>query len=257
MDELKKIKCFLLDMDGTVYLGKRLILGAAKAIERMRILNKKVLFLTNNTSKSRNDYVIKLNNMGIFVTKEDIYTAGNATIDWLETYNKGAKVFLLGTDNLKKEFIDGGIILSDAPDIVVVGFDTGLTYENLSKVCKYVREGVRLVATHPDFNCPVEGGFIPDVGSFLALIKASCGVDPEIICGKPNLPIGEGIKKLVGFEGKDIAMVGDRLMTDMQFAINNGFTSALVLSGEATEQDLANSGMTVDIVLKSIADWDK
>lgn len=247
-----KIKCWLLDMDGTVYLGGRPIDGAVEAIGRMRS-RAKVLFLTNNTSVARSDYADKLNFMHICATEDDIYTAGNATIDWLKKHGITDKIFLLGTDKLKAEFIRAGLGLTDAaPDMVVVGFDTSLRYERLSLCCKHIREGVRFIATHPDFNCPVGDGYIPDVGSFLALIKASTGRDPELVCGKPNPPIAEGVAARAGCRPDEIAMVGDRLMTDMRFAVNNGFKAVLVLSGEATEKDAAASGIPIDAVVPSI-----
>lgn len=257
IQNLQDIKCFLLDMDGTVYLGSKAIEGAAQAIERMR-KNARVIFLTNNTSRARSDYAVKLSNMGILASLQDIYTAGNATIDYLNKNHKGEKVFLLGTDTLKNEFSAGGITITDSqPDLVVVGFDTSLTYARLSLACDFLRKGIKLIATHPDFNCPVPGGYIPDVGSFLALIKASTNVDPIIVCGKPFAPIADGVAAMVGLPAKNIAMVGDRLLTDMNFALNNNFTPILVLSGEATRQTLQQSNLNVKYILPSISHFDK
>lgn len=255
-EKLQTIECFLLDMDGTVYLSDKPIAGAAEAVARMR-RQARVLFLTNNTSAARTDYVRKLCGMGIEVTDDDIYTAGNATIDYLQRTGATNRVFLLGTPNLRDEFLQGGISLCDEnPDLVVIGFDTTLTYARLADACAHIRRGVPYIATHPDFNCPVRGGYIPDVGSFLALIHASTGAMPLLVCGKPNAPIADGVAQKVGLSGKKIAMVGDRLMTDMRFALDNGFTSVLVLSGEADERALQNCGFAVDVVLPSIAEWD-
>lgn len=253
MKNLSEIKCFLLDMDGTVYLGGKLINGAKEAVARMRAAGR-VLFVTNNTSVSRDDYVSKLRFMGIGAEREDIYTAGDATIAWLKRERIG-KVFLLGTDRLRDEFVQSGIELTETdPEMVVVGFDTGLTYVNLSKTCKFIREGVRFIATHPDFNCPVRDGYIPDVGSFLALVEASTGRRPELICGKPYEEMGRGVRERTGIPPERTAMVGDRLMTDMRFAAANGFASVLVLSGETTAEAAAQSGMALDCVYNSIAD---
>ena len=113
------------------------------------------------------------------------------------------------------------------------------------------------ITTHADINCPKEGGMKPDVGSFIALIEKSTGVSPLLVCGKPNRPIGESVERLLGLKPEEIAMVGDRLSTDMQFAVNNGFVSVLVLSGETTLEDYNKSGMKLDVILPSIADWDK
>jgi NagD protein len=252
---LKGVKCFLLDMDGTVYLSGKLIDGAREAVERLRGRGR-VIFLTNNTSVSRQSYVEKLCGLGIKTDLSDIYTAGDAAIDWLNAHKKYERVFLLGTKKLAEQFAAGGISLcADNPSIVVIGFDTSLEYANLAKACSLIRSGVPFLLTHPDINCPVEGGFIPDVGSFYALIKKSCGaVKPVIICGKPHKPIADGIKKLTGAASRETVMIGDRLSTDMRFAIKNGFKSVLVLSGEADRTSLAKSGLKVDLVLGSIAE---
>lgn len=256
MHALKEIQCFLLDMDGTVYLSGKPIPGAVEAVGRMRRQGR-VLFLTNNTSASRADYVKKLNALGFDADERDVYTAGLATIDWLKTYRSGKRVFLLGTDNLREEFEASGIESDDeTPEIAVVGFDTGLRYDRLCRLCAHIRRGVEFIATHPDFNCPVTDGYIPDVGSFLALIEASTGRRPSVICGKPYQPMADAIGRLVGLPANQIAMFGDRLMTDMRFAVANGFMSVLVLSGEATEADLKKSGLGVSAVLPSIAEWD-
>lgn len=245
-------------MDGTVYLDGKVFDGAVNAINRMRE-RAKVLFITNNSSKSREDYVDKLTYLGIPVKPDEIYTAGHATIEYIIQNTKFRKIWLLGAHGLKEEFKASGLTIVNgtklAPELVVVAFDTTLTYKDLAIVCEHIRHGVPFIATHPDFNCPMAGGeYIPDVGSFLALIKASTGKSPALICGKPYAPIAKSVGSLVHLAPNEIAMVGDRLMTDMNFAINNGFKSILVLSGEATRDDLAKSGMKVDAVINSISD---
>ncbi|MDR2202639.1 MAG: HAD-IIA family hydrolase [Clostridiales bacterium] len=256
MKRLNNVKCFLLDMDGTVYLSGEVIEGAREAVERMRRRGR-VVFLTNNTSVSRADYVLKLSRMGFDAEPEDVYTAGNATADYLKEYHGGKKVFLLGTDSLRAEFGGAGIPLcADNPDLVVIGFDTSLTYKNLTAACDFIREGVPYLLTHPDINCPKKDGYMPDVGSFAALIKTSTAREPFIICGKPHKPIADGVKKLTGFLPYETAMVGDRLATDMAFAKNNGFISVLVLTGATSKSDLKQSGASVDVVLDSVAFWD-
>lgn len=255
MNNLKHIKCFLLDMDGTVHLSGAALPGAAEAVARMR-RQAKVIFVTNNTSVSRNSYVKKLCAIGIESTEKDIYTAGNATADYLLSCHKGKKVYLLGTKDFKREFIDCGIQLTDtAPDLVVIGFDTELTYEKLVTTCNFIRGGVPYLATHPDVNCPAASGYIPDVGSFLSLIERSTEKTPFIICGKPFQPIADGIKKLTGCKPREIAMIGDRLNTDIAFAQNNGFISVLVMTG-ATKTVAPDCMNKPDIVLQSIALWD-
>jgi HAD superfamily hydrolase (TIGR01450 family) len=256
-EKLKKVKCFLLDMDGTVYLGGKVIDGAIEAVERMNAFSR-AMFLTNNSSAARADYVVKLNKLGFTVTEDDVFTSGNATIEYLKANYDGKRIYLFGNDNLHEEFIRSGIApVKDNPDLIVLGFHTSFDYDELTKLCDLIREGVPYIATHPDINCPTERGFKPDVGSFIALIEKSTGVSPILVCGKPNRPIGESIKRKLNLNGNEIAMVGDRLSTDMQFAINNGFVSVLVLSGEATLADLEKTGQKIDVILPSIASWDK
>ena len=242
-------------MDGTIHLSGAVFNGAAVAIKRMRKQGK-VFFITNYNACSRRAYVDKLNNMGIPAKANDMYTSINATIDYLHTNYKDKKIHALATEECKQDLIDGGVNLVDnEPDLVVIAFDTELTYAKLKKVCTFIRHGTPFIATHPDFNCPSTDGGIPDVGSFLALIKASTGKEPIEICGKPFTAIGEGVKKLSKCESHEVAMIGDRLMTDIKFANKNNFAAVLVLSGEATMQDYENqTEVHADVILDSIAD---
>lgn len=256
-EKLKDVKCFLLDMDGTVYLGDNVIDGATDAVRRM-FAHSRVMFLTNNSSAARADYAVKLSKMGFPVGESDIFTSGNATVEYLNTFYSGKRIFLFGNDKLRREFIDGGITpVEQNPDLIVIGFDTTFTYDRLTETCNFIRAGVPYIATHADINCPTAAGYKPDVGSFIALIEKSTGVSPLLVCGKPNKPIGASIERILGLKPYEIAMVGDRLATDMQFAINNGFVSVLVLTGEATLDDLKATGQKIDVILPSIADWDK
>lgn len=251
-ESLRDVECYLMDMDGTIYLSLEPIDGATESIKRLKERGK-VLYLTNNTSTSRNEYVIKLSKMGFEVAREDIFTAGLATINYIKNMRLKQNAHILGTQKLKEEFVSFGFnVESENPDLVVIGYDTELTYRKLCDACDLIRKGVPFIATHPDFNCPKLGGYNPDVGAFLALIKASTGFDPLVICGKPFSPMAEAIKNLVNLPPEKIAMVGDRLSTDMAFAINNGFKSVLTLSGEATKESLMESGYTVDVVINSI-----
>lgn len=256
-EKLKKVKCFLLDMDGTVYLDSNLIDGALDAVKRMNEFSR-AMFLTNNSSAARSDYAERLTKMGFDVTVDDVFTSGNATIEYLHNFYEGKRIFLFGNEKLRNEFIEGGIVpVEENPDLIVVGFDTTFDYDRLTRLCDLIREGVPYICTHPDINCPTAKGFKPDVGAFIALIEKSTGVSPILVCGKPNRPIGESVQRLLGLQPFEIAMVGDRLETDMQFAINNGFVSVLVLSGEASMESLEKSGLKVDVVLPSIAHWDE
>lgn len=254
--KLEKIKVFLLDMDGTIHISGELIKGAKDAIKRMRKRGR-VIFLTNNSSLSKSDYIKKLFAMGISVSSDEVYTAGNATIDYIKENYSEKRIFLLGTENLKAEFCRNGInLVTIEPDLVVIAFDTSLTYANLSLACEFIRNDIPFIATHPDVNCPVKNGYIPDVGSFLALIKESTTLSPIDICGKPHKAIADGVKKLAGVEADEIMMVGDRLETDIKFANNNDLVSCLVLTGATSLEQSQMSDLKIDYVLNSIADLD-
>ena len=160
MKDLKDIKCYLLDMDGTIYLGNELIDGAKEFLEKLKEKNIRYIFLTNNSSKNKDKYVEKLNKLGIEAHREDVFSSGEATTIYLSKKKKGAKVFLLGTKDLEDEFEKAGFELvrerNKDIDFVVLGFDTTLTYEKLWIACEYIANGVEYIATHPDFNCPLE-----------------------------------------------------------------------------------------------------
>lgn len=255
--KFEKVKCFLLDMDGTIYLDNEVIDGAIDAVNRMREKGK-VIFLTNNSSRSKDAYVERLCSLGFKATESEVFTSGNATAEYLNTYYAGKKIFLFGTESLKSEFISAGITVTDErPDLIVLAFDTTFNYDRLELMCNYVHEGVPYIATHPDDNCPTARGYKPDVGSFIALIEKSTGVSPLLICGKPFRPIGESVERMLGLKSEEIAMVGDRLTTDIKFGINNGFVSVFVLTGEGTIEQAHSLGLEPSVVLNSIAEWDK
>ncbi len=249
---LKSAKCFLFDMDGTIYLGSRLLPGAADFIAYLDQIDFPYYFLTNNSSRSRADYVTKLEKMGLPTPPEKIFSSGEATAIYLSRQQEGAKIFLVGTPSLESEFVRFGFELTDeGPDFVVLGFDTTLTYEKLVKLCDFVREGLPYIATHPDINCPVEGGFIPDIGAMMALVESSTGRAADVIVGKPHPPIVEAIVEKTGFSADEIIMVGDRLYTDIALG-SAGLGTVLVLSGEAKIEDLASSPHQPDLIVENV-----
>lgn len=251
---LNEIRCFLLDMDGTFYLGDKLLPGALEFMEYLRENDLDYLFLTNNSSKHAGIYAQKIHNLGFDVPEERIFTSGEATTIYLTEQKQGAKVYLVGTQALEDEFERSGFILTeDDPDYAVLGFDTSLTYEKLVKFCDFLWAGKPYIATHPDFNCPVEGGFIPDIGSFMALIEASTGRRPDVIVGKPNAPIVEAVMRKTGYPKEQIAMIGDRLYTDIALG-RAGIKTVLVLCGETKADDLRDSEFQADVVVGDLAE---
>ncbi|MDR1732321.1 MAG: HAD-IIA family hydrolase [Synergistaceae bacterium] len=250
---LKKVLCFLLDLDGTVYLDDRWIPGAPEFLERLKRLGKKFVFLTNNSSRGRAAYFEKLAKMGLIIEKAQLATSGDATIQWLRREMPGKRVFLAGTPSLKEDFLSEGVTLDDeTPDAVVLAFDTGLDYAKLVKLCNLVRSGKPFIATHPDFNCPGRTGPVPDVGSFLACVEASTGRRPDLVIGKPNAGIVDYALGLAGALKEHSALVGDRLYTDIPSGVNNGLLSVCVLSGESTLEDVLNCEIQPHLVFDSL-----
>ncbi|NLC55606.1 MAG: HAD-IIA family hydrolase [Armatimonadetes bacterium] len=250
---LDAIAGFLLDLDGTCYVGDRAVPGAAAFVARCRAQGRRVLWVTNNCSRRAAEYAAKLNRLGFAATPEDVFTSGEATT--LQLRGEGVtRVFLLGTPSLEREFQDAGLTLTaEDPQRVVVAFDLGVTYEKLKQACRLVRAGVPFVATHPDLNCPTEEGPIPDCGALCALITAATGVSPQVI-GKPHAGMAAAAARRLGLPPHQIAMVGDRLYTDIRMAVENGMTGILVLSGEATIEDLRHSPFQPHLVVSSLAD---
>lgn len=250
---LKKITCFALDMDGTIYLGNQWIDGAKDFLRAVEEAGKKYVFLTNNSSKNPEAYVQKLGKMGLEIGKDQIVTSGMATIAYLKKNFPGKSVYLLGNELLRAEFLEEGIMLDEKnPEVVTVGFDTSLTYEKMCRVCDLVREGLPYISTHPDYNCPTETGFIPDAGAIHAFIHASSFRYPDHIIGKPNGDIMDYLAEKAGVTSKETAMVGDRLYTDVAAGVNNGYTGILVLSGEAGMKDAEESEVRPHLIFSSV-----
>lgn len=250
---LDEVRCFALDMDGTIYLGEQWIEGAMDFLHRIEETGRSYVFVTNNSSRNAAVYVDKLHRMGLDVGADKIVTSGQATIYYLQKHFAGAKVFLLGNPMLQEEFAQAGILLEDEhPDVVVTAFDTSLDYQKMCRVCDHVRAGLPYLATHPDYNCPTETGFIPDAGAIHAFIHASAFRYPDRIIGKPYEDIIEYLATRVHTQRDKIAMVGDRLYTDVAAGRNNGLKSVLVLSGEATMEDVRESDVVPHLIFSSV-----
>ena len=256
---LAGIRCFLLDMDGTFYLGDKLIDGSLEFLEALRRTDREAWFLTNNSSKSASVYVDKLTRMGVPEPfRHQVMTSGHAAAHYiLETYPQG-RGYLLGNDMLREELTDMGLTFTeDDPDYVLVAYDTTLDYRKMCQVCDHIRYGKPYIATHPDFNCPTETGFIPDIGAIMAFIEASTGRRPDLVVGKPNTGIVEAVLRRTGLQTHELAMVGDRLYTDIETGLRSGMLSILVMSGETTEEMLASSETKPDLKFAKLADMNE
>lgn len=257
MDKLKNIKYFMLDMDGTIYLEDQLIDGALEFLEHLRLCGKKYIFLTNNSSKSPKDYMDKLTKLNINVNINQIYTSGTATIEYIKKEFPDSYVYLLGNSSLSQQFKEEGIqFYFDGVDmqkvLVVLGFDTSLDYNKLNTACDLIRQGATFIATHPDIVCPLANGrYMPDAGAISQLITACTKVEP-IIIGKPSKLMIDGVINRFGYDQTCLAMVGDRLYTDIAMGNSSNIISILVLSGEAQIKDLSSTSPQPDYIFDSV-----
>lgn len=254
--DFSKIKCFVLDMDGTIYLGNELFDFTQDFLRKVTDTGRKYYFFTNNSSKSQAAYIDKLARLGINIEPEQMMISSHVMIKYLQENHAGQSLSVMGTDSLLAEFRRFDMPLAgdgDKPEIVVIGFDTQLTYEKLCKTCDLVRHGAIYYGINPDWNCPVEGGeFIPDCGSMAKLIEASTGRFPEFF-GKPSRHTLDYIIKTTGVKPEEIAIVGDRLYTDIAVAAGSDVNSILVLSGESTLADVDKSSVKPTCVVESLA----
>ena len=239
-------------MDGTFYLENQLLPGALDFFQHCRRNQISIYFITNNSSKNSRNYQERLSALGVPVDATNVITSGMATCGYLKKIHPGASVYLAGTTPLKEEFIQNNITLvNEKPDFLVLGFDTSITYDKLRIICDLVRTGIPYIATHPDINCPVHGGYIPDIGSMLAFIEASTGRQPDVIIGKPYQPMMDAILENVHVPKDRICMIGDRLYTDIAMG-RNGIRTILVLSGETNREMSVESDFQADLVLDNL-----
>jgi len=257
--KLINVRGFLLDMDGTFFLSNRLLEGALRFIDLIRQQGMDFLFLTNNSSKNRSQYSEKINRLGLPISEEKVLTSGEATAIFLQEKSPGADIFMVGTPSLEEEFRQHGFRLVEKdPQYLVLGFDTTLTYKKLWILCDFVRAGIPYIATHPDFNCPTDTGWMPDIGAMIAFVQAATGRTPDLVVGKPNRLIVEAAAQKMDLRVDQLAMIGDRLYTDIALGKSSSIVTVLVLSGETRLDDLKDSPFKPDYTfqnLAGLADW--
>ncbi len=252
----EKAKYFIIDMDGTFYLDGNLIDGAMDFLQRVKALGKDFYFFTNNSSNNVAVCREKLHKMGCDVSDDKIIISSHVTADFLNRMRPGKRVFLLGNARLTADFQKAGIpLVTENPDIVVLGFDTTLTYQKLWDACRYIADGAEYIATHPDFNCPTADGFMPDTGSMMALIQASTGKKP-LVMGKPHHYTVDYLTNRLGCTREELCFIGDRLETDILIGQKHNIPSVLVLTGVTSRADYEKSDIEASAVedsLKSFA----
>ena len=249
---LNGIKAVFLDLDGTIYLGSNIIGGALSFLDRLEEKGIMRFFLSNNSSKSVGQYLEKLRGLGIPASADEILLSTHDLISWLRE-NSIDQTYLVGTEGMREMLESAGVDTnSESPQYVVLGYDTEITYEKLSTASIHLHRGVPMVSSHPDVVCPSPNGGLPDTGAYMDLFEATTGVRPEHVCGKPNAGMIMHKVKELGLRPDQCAMVGDRLYTDMEMAERAGVHGVLVLSGEATMEDLGAAPQNPSIVVGSV-----
>ncbi len=250
---LSKMKLFLFDMDGTLYLGDRLYPFTIELLQKIRASGGTYLFMTNNSSKSVADYVKKLDKLGISATREDFITSSQATAYYLHKHHEGQILYVCGTESLKEELrMEGFVVTEKAEDAqcIVMGFDTELTFQKLKDVSwLLLTREIPYIATNPDLVCPTEFGSVPDCGSVCQMIFNATGKRPVVI-GKPSPLMPQLAMERLGYSREETCVIGDRIYTDVKSGLNAGITGILVMSGETTPEILAASDDKPHLVLQ-------
>jgi HAD superfamily hydrolase (TIGR01450 family) len=243
-----------MDLDGTVYLGDNLIEGVGRFLHYLKGKDIHYYFLSNNSSRSKSDYVKKLSDLGIRTDEDHIVLSTDGVIEFLK--DQGIKdVYIVGTESMKDMFMEAGIqVASSNPKYVVLGYDTELTYEKLRTSALLLQREVPLIATHPDLVCPTPQGPVPDTGALLALYEKATGIKPQKIFGKPNPEMITHVFKKHDVSPDDIVMIGDRIYTDMELARRVPCDFILVLSGEAQRSDLQKVSYAPALVVNTIGE---
>jgi len=255
LTEFAELELYLLDMDGTIYFEDKLIDGAFDFINKLIQKNKQYIFISNNSSVNKNVYLDKMKNLGIKCEAENLFSSSMAMGMYLQEHYPKQKVYLVGTNSLADELKGYGIELVQADaDIVVVGYDRELTYQKLIDACYFLDKGAIFLATNPDLVYPLKNKrYLPDCGSICNLLTNATGKKPLYI-GKPSDYIIQILAKKLNVQTEKMVVIGDRLYTDIQMAINSNTKSVLVLSGETDQEMLKKSNIKPDYIVSSIKD---
>ena len=258
-EKVAKIKHVALDMDGTIYMGTHLFPFTIPFLEKLTSMGITYSFLTNNPSKSIDDYLLKLKKMGINATEEEIYNTTIATIDYIKAHYPSAKrLFLLGTPSMISQFEKAGFMSTaddaeDVPDIIVAAFDMTLNYSRLCRAAWWISQNIPYIATNPDKVCPTnEKTILVDCGSICKCLESATGRTPDITLGKPDPNMLVGIQQQKNLKPEQIAMVGDRIYTDIAMAHNANAFGCLVLSGETTLEVAKAAPRQPDLIAENI-----
>lgn len=252
-ETIRHMKLFLFDLDGTLYLGEQLYPFTIDLLRRIRETGGRSLYMTNNSSKSVEDYIRKLERLGIPATREDFITSAQATAWYLQQNHPGKTLYVCGTESLKRELREAGFHVTEEPEdaqCIVMGFDTELTFKKLHDVSWLLStRQIPYIATNPDYVCPTEFGSVPDCGSVCDMIYNATKKRPLVI-GKPEPLMPQLAMERLGISRSEACCIGDRIYTDIRSGLNAGITTMLVLSGETTREILDASDVKPHFVLE-------
>jgi len=255
---LKQKKLFLFDIDGTLSVGDTLYEGSAELLAYIDRIGGKAYYITNNSTKSGQDYVEKFRRCFGLETTEDLFiTSGYMTLRFLKEHYADKKIYVLGTASFVSELQSHGLTITEQwekdIDCVVVAYDSELTYAKLTEACRVLlTTDAPFYATNPDLRCPIDFGFIPDCGAICDMLTQTTGKSP-VYLGKPSKEVVELCLAASGFSKEETLVVGDRLYTDIACGINGGVDTCVVLTGEATPKDLENTPYPPTYVFETVA----
>lgn len=257
MSKQESYEGYLIDLDGTMYRGKEKIPAAPSFIRRLHAANKRVLFVTNNSTRSPEQVAANLvTNHQIPAQPAEIYTTALATADYLaKRAGDRRRVYMIGEQGLKDALESRGFELTDQrPDFVVVGLDTEVTYGKLEVAVLAILAGATFIGTNADSNLPNERGLTPGAGSLVRLVEYATQTKP-IMIGKPEAIIMEMTLQRVGLTKEQVVMVGDNYHTDIEAGINVGMDTLLVYTGVSTKEQVAREEVPPTHVVDSLDDW--
>lgn len=246
---------YIFDLDGTIYLGERLLPGAKEVVQRLRMMGRGVVFISNKPLERRTAYAAKLTRLGIPTEPSEVINSSLVMARYLKNRWPDARLFVIGEPPLVEELEEAGFTISEEPsdiDVVVAAFDRTFDYRKLNIAYQAIVRGAHFVATNADRTCPVEGGEIPDCAAVIGAMEGCTGVKVEAVVGKPSLFILETALAQLGISADRCLMTGDRLATDIRMGVEAGMHTALVLTGVTKREDLIRSEIQPDYVLENV-----
>jgi 5'-nucleotidase len=251
---LDGIEHYLLDMDGVIVHGTKLIPGAADFLQRLRTQGKPFLILTNNSLYTPRDLQMRLSYMGLDVPSESIFTSALATAQFLHAQRPAGTAYVIGESGLTTALHDIGYILTDQePEYVVLGETNTYSFERITRAIRFVSAGARFIATNPDVNGPGEGGIVPGTGAVASLISAATGVRPYYV-GKPNPLMMRTALRTLPAHSENSVMIGDRMDTDIVAGLESGLRTLLVLTGVTSREQVERFPYRPTWIRESVAD---